>query len=401
MLPSADIKIIPKLVPVFAGSARYRAAFGGRGSGKSFTFAKMCALRGYEKPMTILCCREIQNSIKDSVLAEIEASIRSEPFLDWFYDVGETYIQGRNGTRFIFKGLYRNLDTLKSISGVDICWIEEAETVAEKSWQKLTPTIRKPGSEIWLTWNRESSDSATNERFIKNPPENMNIAMVNYSDNPWFPAELEQERLNDLKRDPDLYEHIWNGDYITRSEAQIFKDKYRIDEFEPAHDWSIFHGMDFGFANDPSCLVRCYVHNNTLFISHDSGAVGLELDDTAEFFKKTVPGCEQFKIRADNARPESISYLKRHGLPFIEACTKGKGSVEDGIQHMKSYDEIVIHPRCDAMIKEARLYSFKVDKLSGDVLPIIIDAHNHRMDATRYALEPVMKNAAVNYQDLL
>lgn len=396
-----NVKFPPKLIPIFDGPARYRAAKGGRGSAKSFSFAKMSAIRGFKKPEVILCCREIQNSIKESVHAELTRAIRSEPFLEKFYTIGETFINGINGTRYIFRGLYRNLDSIKSIPGVTICWIEEAETVSEPSWRVLIPTIREPGSEIWLTWNPESSDSATNKRFIQSPPNDMKIVTMNYQDNPWFTDELEGERLNDLKRDSEMYEHIWNGEYITRTEAQIFKDNWRIESFEPAHDWTTLHGLDFGFANDPTCMIKCHVYDNRLFIEYDAGSVGLKLDHTADFMKANVPGCEKYTIRADNARPESIDYLKRHGLPLIESCSKGKGSIEDGIAHIKSYDEIVIHPRCTAMIRERRLYSFRIDKLSGDVLPVILDAHNHRWDATRYALEPLMKNALVDYNKLL
>lgn len=400
-MTEVNIEFPPKLIPVFEGAARYRGAYGGRGSGKSFSFAKMAAIRGYQEPMTILCCREIQNSIKDSVHAELSRAIESEPFLDAFYEIGESFIRGKNGTHFIFKGLYRNLATVKSMAGIKLCWVEEAETVSEKSWQTLIPTIREQGSEIWLTWNRESVDSATNQRFIVSPPESSKIVELNWKDNPWFPDELEAERQADLKRDPDLYSHIWEGDYITRTEAQIFKDRWRVDEFEPSADWTVLHGMDFGFANDPTCLVRCWIHGETLFIEYDDGAVGLELDDTAKFFTDRIPNCDQYKIRADNARPESISYLKRTGLPLIEPCVKGKGSVQDGIEFIKSFADIVIHPRCVEMQKEARLYSYKVDRLSGDVLPVIVDANNHRWDAVRYALEPVMKNALIDYGEIL
>ena len=402
-MTTAQIKLPPKLVPVFTGPARYRGARGGRGSGKSFSFAKMMAVHGYASKKKLLCCREIQASIKDSVHSEIEAAINSEPWLRAHYEVGESYIRGRNGTKFIFKGLRHNYQEIKSLSGVNIAWVEEAEAVSDVSWRTLIPTIRENDSEIWLTWNPEASDSSTNKRFVVTPPDNSKIVELNYNDNPWFPNVLEQERLADLKRDPDLYSHIWEGECITRSDAQILKGKWIVEEFEP-HPvlWDgPYHGMDFGFANDPAVALRCWIFDNRLYIEYDAGQVGLELDHTAQFFRQHIPDIEKHVIRADNARPESISYLKRHGLPMTTACQKGKGSIEDGIANLRSYDKIIIHPRCEGTIREARLYSYKIDKQSGDVLPIIIDANNHYIDGLRYALEPVMKNATRDFGKMM
>ena len=149
--------------------------------------------------------------------------------------------------------------------------------------------------------------------------------------------------------------------------------------------------MDFGFSQDPSTCVKCWVHNNTLYIEHDGGQIGLELDKTSDFFKACIPNVEKNTIRADSARPESISYLARHGLPRIEGVKKGPGSVVDGIEHIKSYDEVVIHTRCKGMQEEARMYSYIVDKKSGDITDRIEDKNNHYWDAVRYALQPMIK----------
>lgn len=401
-MTTARIELPPKLVDVFTGKARYRGAYGGRGSGKSFSFAKMLAVRGYAEPLRILCARELQGSIKDSVHSEIKNAIESTPWLYDAYDVGETYIRGANGTEFIFKGLRHNYREIKSLSGINIAWIEEAEAVSEMSWRTLVPTIREDESEIWLTWNPESLDSATHKRFITNSPRNSKIRKINYLDNPWFPKSLEDDRQEDFERDPDMYAHVWEGECITRTDAQILKDKWRVEEFEP-HPllWDgPYHGLDFGFSNDPTTGVKCWIHADNLYIEYDGGKVGLELDDTAEFLMKRIPGIEKHLIRAESARPESISYLKRHGLPRMESVKKGAGSIEDGIAHMRSYKSIIIHPRCEGTINEARLYSYKVDRVTGDILPIIIDANNHYMDSIRYALEPIMKSCKIDYSKL-
>lgn len=384
------------LEPVLAldfGGVRYRCAYGGRGSGKSFSFALAAALRGSERPMRILCTREFQSSIKESFHAELKAAIHAYPWLEANYDIGVDYLRGVNGTEFIFRGLRRNMQSIKSMAQIDLCIIEEAEDVPEQSWRELIPTIRAPMSEIWCIWNPRNENSPVDERFVKRKRDDAVIAEVNYTDNPWFPDVLERERLHDLEiMDPATYAHVWEGAYLENSDAQVLHGKIRIADFEPGEDWhGPYHGLDFGFANDPTTANRCWIHNRILYVEHEANKVGLELDETAAFVKEKIPGIEKYVIRADSARPESISYLKRNGLPRIEAVEKWPGSVEDGIQHLRSYIEIVIHPRCKETIREVRLYSYKVDKHTGDILPQVIDAYNHHIDNLRYSLSPLIK----------
>jgi len=405
-MTTATLKLPPKLVPVFTkprGALRYRGAYGGRGSGKSFSFAKMAAVWGYVEPLRILCTRELQNSIKESFHAELKNAIASEPWLEQAYDVGVDYIRGRNGTEFIFRGLRHNQGSIKSLAQIDLCIVEEAEDVPETSWQVLEPTIRAPKSEFWVIWNPRQKNSPTDLRFRQTIPPRSCIVEMNHDDNPWFPPELEEQRAHARDRmDDALYRHVWEGDYYELSDAQIFRNKYRVSEFTPAKRWKgPYYGLDFGFAQDPTAAVKCWVWDDRLWIEYDAGAVGLELDDTAEFVTERIPDIQRHKIRADSARPESISYLARHGLPFIEGVEKGKGSVEDGIEHIKSYTEVVIHPRCKATIDEFRLYSYKTDRLSGDILPTPLDTHNHYIDAIRYALRPLISSGIFDYSKLL
>jgi phage terminase large subunit len=353
----------------------------------------MLAARGLMEQMRILCARELQNSLKDSSMSEIIDAIESEPWLAQHYEYGESYIRGKNGTEFIFRGLRHNSREIKSMAKIKLCWVEEAEAVSNQSWQTLIPTIRKPGSEIWLTWNPESQDSATNKRFILDPPENSKIIKLNWMDNPWFPEVLEQERQADLRRDPDYYAHVWEGECITRTDAQIFAGKWRVDEFEPGKDWDgPYFGLDFGFAQDPTAAIKCWTHNDCLYIEAEAGRAKMELDETAAEIAATIPDIAAHTIRADNARPESISYLKRHGLQNIVSVKKWPGSVEDGVQFIKSFREIILHPRCTSTAQEFRLYSYKVDRNSGDIIPTIMDAYNHYIDALRYALAPMIQN---------
>lgn len=388
------VELPKKLAWVFAGEARYRGAYGGRGSAKSRSFATMCVLRSLERPIRILCAREIQNSIRESVHAQLVERIESMGLEDRF-DIGRDYLRGLNGTEFVFRGLHRNVREIKSLEGIDLCWIEEAEAVSEESWTVLIPTIRKPGSEIWLTWNPETADAATHRRFVQKPPPGARIVKVTYRDNPWFPPELEAERQRDLALDVDLHAHVWEGEFRSRSEAQVLASKVRVADFVPQAGWDgPYHGLDFGFAQDPTAGIRCWIADRRLWIEHEAVSVGLELDATAAFLAEHIPGIEDHVIRADSARPESISYLKRHGLPRVVAARKGPRSVEEGIAFLRSFDEIVVHPRCRETTREARLYSYKVDRVTGDVLPTLIDAHNHCIDAVRYAVEPAKRAQA-------
>lgn len=399
----ARINLPPKLVPVFAAQGvRYRAAYGGRGSGKTRTFSKMAAVHGYRMGMSgrkgsILCGREYMNSLEDSSLEEIKQAIYSEPFLLNYYHVGDKYIKSQDGNiKFLFAGLRHNLDSIKSKSEVLLAWVDEADTVSDIAWRKLRPSVRAAGSEIWATWNPEIDGSATDSFFIKNPPPGLAIANINYQDNPFFSDELENERLIDLSRDPDMYAHVWDGQYLSRSDAQIFAGRWEVKEFSPGKNWDgAYFGLDFGFSQDPTAAVKCWIYDEQLWIDHEAGKVGLELDHTPKYLIDRLPDIAAHVVRADSARPESISYLRRFGIPRCAGVKKGTGSVEDGIAFLKSFRRINIHPRCEEVRNEFRLYSYKVDRLTGDVLPQIVDKHNHYIDALRYALEPAIK--AKNY----
>ena len=164
-------------------------------------------------------------------------------------------------------------------------------------------------------------------------------------------------------------------------------------EFAPSSNWNgPYQGIDFGFSKDPTAAIRCWIHDDCLWIEREACKVGLELDQTTAYIMARIPQFDRYVTRADSARPESISYLKRHGLPRIAPAEKGKGSVEDGISFIKSFKRVYIHPQCTEAINEFRSYSYKIDRLSGDILPDVQDAFNHVIDAIRYSLEPVMKN---------
>ena len=376
--------------PLFA-PRRHKVLWGGRGSGKSYAVADALLLIGAQEKCRILCAREYQISIRDSVHHLLAERIEAHE-LEAFYQVQRDSITGLNGTEFIFKGVRFNVQSLKSMSGITHLWIEEGQTVSAESWRVLEPTIREPGSEIWITFNPDQDTDPIYQQFVENPPEDAFVQRVNWYDNPFFPDELRRLMERTRRTDPDAYAHIWEGETWARSDAQVLNGKWTIEPFEPQEDWDgPYHGADFGFSSDPTTLVRCYIHNRRLYVSHEAYKIGLELDHTRDAWSRAVGGFDQYVVRADSARPESISYLRRHGVPRIEPAPKWSGSVEDGIAHLRSYEQIVIHPRCKHAADEARHWSYKVDARTGDVLPKIADGNEHIWDAVRYALAPLIQ----------
>lgn len=374
---------------------RYKCLWGGRGSGKSTAAADALLIEGARRKCRVLCAREFQVSIKDSVHHLLKQRIE-DLGLESLYSVQESQILGPRGTQFIFKGLRHNISSIKSISGITHCWVEEAQTISQKSWNDLVPSIRARGSEIWVTFNPYQKTDPIYQAFITSPGQlggETYIQRINWDLNPHFPPELNAERQAMQATDPDLYQHIWEGECLENSESQVLHSKWLVDEFTPGADWQgPYYGADWGFAADPTAAVKCWIHGSRIYVEHESYAHRLELDQTAKRWIADVPGIEAHVVRVDSSRPESISHVSRRGIPRIIAVRKWPGSVEDGIAYLRSFEKIVIHPRCTNMATEARLYCYKQDKLSGDILPQVIDANNHLIDAVRYALSPMIQH---------
>lgn len=220
-MTTARIQMPAKLVPVFTGDADVRGSYGGRGSAKTRTFAKMTAVRAHMwasagEEGIILCGRQFMNSLADSSLEEIKAGIESEEWLRPHFDIGEKYIRHITGRMaYSFIGLDRNINSIKSKARIKLAWIDEAEPVTDDAWTKLIPTLREEDSELWVTWNPERRKSATNIRFRNSTDERTKIVEMNWRDNPWFPAILERARLKDERERPEQYAHIWEGDYVS------------------------------------------------------------------------------------------------------------------------------------------------------------------------------------------
>ncbi len=336
------------------------------------------------------CIREVQKSLEQSVKRLLEDKIKKLG-VESAFDCKQFEIVTPGGGVITFQGMQNHTaESIKSLEGFDGAWVEEAQSLSQRSLELLRPTIRKEyadgtTSEIWLSWNpRDDTDPV--DAFLRGPEPYPGAVVVeaNYADNPWFPEVLRAEMEYDRKHDPDKYAHVWMGAYARNSEARVFKN-WRIEPFDIHAEAIIRQGADWGFASDPSVLVQSYILGRTMYVPHEAYMVGCEINNLPDLFM-TVPGAEKWFITADSARPETISYMQKHGFPRIGAAIKGPKSLEEGVEWLKSF-EIVVHPRCKHAIDELTMYSYKTDPLTGQVLPILQDKHNHVIDALRYANE--------------
>ncbi|AMM14232.1 terminase [Burkholderia sp. PAMC 28687] len=397
---------------------RLKIIYGGRGSAKTRTVVSIMTAQASARRERVLCLREIQASIEESSYQELAEEIERR-------DLGDSFVTGKKNIRvpatrssFSFRGLYRNQRGIKGFTKATKAWVDEADGVSRDSWEILMPTIREAGSEIWVTFNPNKETDPTWVDLI-GPYEALLdadgcyedddtlIIRANYTDNPWFTEELELERAKMERTNKDRYNWIWLGKFNKRSEEVIFAGKWREEAFETPAGVRFFFGADWGFAQDPTTLNRCWVKGNTLFIDYEAHGVRTESTDIWKLFSGKegakreqlkeweaadtlkypgIPGARKWKIKADGARPETISQVARQGFN-IDAAKKWGGSVEDGIAVLLGFDEIVVHPRCVHTIAELSLYSYKVDKQTGDILPIIVDKHNHHIDGIRYSLD--------------
>lgn len=404
--PSSTLRlsIAAKFVPLLR-AARYKGLHGGRGSGKSHVFAELLVATCLRKTTRAVCVREVQKSLDQSVKLLIEDKIRSMGVTDAFR-ILNTHIETPGGGRIIFQGMQNHTaESIKSLEGYEVAWCEEAQSISQRSLDLLRPTIRADGSELWFSWNpNKPTDPVDALLRGESPPQNAVVIEANYMDNPWFPPELRGDMEDDRARDPEKFAHVWGGDYSLNSQARVFRN-WRVREFETPHDAVHRFGADWGFANDPTTLIRCHIEGRDLFVDQEAVEVGCEIDHTPALFAGTdkqkpprwenprghkgIEGAEKWLIRADSARPETVSYMKRKGFR-ITAALKGQGSIEDGVEFLRSFN-IIVHPRCVNVINELKLYSYKIDPQTEEILPLLDDKNNHTIDALRYALEELRR----------
>ena len=384
-----NLKVANVYKPLWKNARRRNYIYGGRGSGKSHDVAEYCLFRAYQSKIKVLCTRELQNSIADSVYSLLKNKI-TDMHLDFFFTVYKDRIVGNNGSEFIFKGIHNNVSEIKSMENISIAWLEESQSLSRESIDVIVPTIRAPGSILIFTFNPYKDNDPIYVE-MKNATEDDLVIKANYSDNPWFPEELRLEMERDKKNDYQKYLWVWEGECLGLSDAQIFRGKYVVENFETPKNADFHFGADWGFANDPTTLVRSFIVGNDLYIDMCAGKVGCDLEDTPSLFNE-VQGSSIYPIYADSARPETISFMRSKHYNVI-AAEKWNGSVEDGIQYLRSFSCIHIHERCKAVAEEFDLYQYKVDRQTGEVLRIPVDKFNHYIDAIRYSLTVPMRSA--------
>jgi phage terminase large subunit len=390
-----QIEIPPAFEPLLADGVRYRGAYGGRGSGKSWFFARLLIAWCMRYPgARVLCVREIQRSLKQSVKRLLEDEIQRLGLGDQF-EVMEDKIMTPGGGWILFEGMQNHTaESIKSLEGLRVAWVEEAQVLSERSLTLLRPTIRAPGSELWFSWNPRYKTDPVDAllRGEKKLPDAV-IVKATYEDNPWFPEELRGDMEWDRARDPEKYAHVWLGEYELHSEARVFKNwVVAEDEFEAPVGTTFYFGADWGFSVDPTVLVRCWIDGRKLYVDREVYRIGCEIEDTPALFDTLENGqAKRWVITADSARPETISHMRRHGYPKITPARKGAGSLEEGVTFLQSYD-IIVHPRCKHTIDELTLYRYKTDPLTEQVLPVLEDKKNHVIDSLHYAIEQARKS---------
>jgi phage terminase large subunit len=393
-----EIKIPFKLTPAFENlnSCMYDAIVweGGRGGAKSEALAHIGIMESYVDDGVILCCREIQKSIDDSIYSMLVAKIDQLGLKEQFKVLNNEITNLVTGARFIFAGLKSNVTSIKSITKLRVVLVDEAENVSQNSWDILRPTPRYGKVRIYVVFNPKFEADPTWQEFVAKKDDRTLHINIGWRDNPWFPESLNNQRLRDAKGDAGRYSWIWEGKFLQLSDASILGKKLTQRDFEVDESFGDpLLGVDWGFSNDPTAVIEAYAKGRTLYIRNAAAKVGLELDDTARWLLSHVPKLKNYTSRADCARPETISKVQKDGdyaIPLMKGCEKWKGSVEDGVVFLQSFDEIVVHSDASCCYAELLAYSYKKDKFD-EITTDILDQDNHYADALRYACQPMVK----------
>lgn len=392
------LDVAPIFVPLLRPN-RHKGASGGRGGGKSHFFAELMVVEAATIPnYRAVCIREVQRSLSQSVKRLLEDKIQSLGLGKYFL-VLETEIRTHLGGLIIFQGMqHHTADTIKSLEGYHRAWFEEAHKASEKSLRLLRPTLRMDGglnpilsSQLWYSWNPEKSTDPI-EQFFSDPPASTAMVKSTWRDNPWFPEVLRDDMARDYRTDPDEAAHTWGGEYWQRSSAQVFGGKWVVEAFEPMEHWDgPYHGADWGFSKSPTVLTRWWIADSNLYLEYEARGVGVDVGRATSHLFEQIPGARDYLILADCARPETISAMRKEGWR-IQGAPKWPGSVKDGISWMRKFNRIVIHPRCEGAIRDFGGYYYRVDRLTEEPLPDIVEKNDHTPDAGRYALSSLIRS---------
>lgn len=373
------------LIPIefkrlFDADWREAAVYGGRYSLKSHTVARILLIRARQKKIRVACFREFQNSIADSSHQLLKDLINEYKLTD-FKVTNTSIINTVNGSDFIFNGLHNNEQSIKSTEGIDIAWIEEAQTVSNTSLEVLTPTVRKPGSQLIYTYNRLLEDDPVHHRLVLEGRPNTLIINVNYDialKYGMMPDVIRLEMEDDKEKRPALYKHKWLGE-PSSTERKIYTDWAIIDSI-PHEARLERYGLDFGYSNDPTAIVALYRYNGGFIIDEITYQKGLSNKQISDIFKNI----DKALVIADSAEPKSIDEIHSYGINILP-CVKGKDSINQGIQFVQD-QKISVTKRSANLIQEYNRYLWQVDKLD-KIINVPEGGYDHLMDAIRYGLD--------------
>ena len=382
---------------------RYKVAYGGRGSGKSWSYARALLIKAANEPIRVLCAREIQKSIKQSVHTLLNDQIQALG-LGAFYEVLESEIRGLNGSSFSFAGLATNtVESIKSFEGCDIVWVEEAQTVSKKSWDILIPTIRKPNSEIWVSFNPNIDTDDTYQRFVIDPPDSAKVVKVNYTDNPWFPEVLELERLHSEKTNPD-YNNIWEGDCKAAVDGDIYA--YEIREAQEGNRittvpydpmMKVHVVMDLGW-NDSMSVILCQKGISDLRIIGYIEDDHRTLDSYSAQLKNLSYNWGTMFLPHDGQSKDF-----KHGISAEEIMKKlgwdirivPKADIESGIKLARmNFHRIYFDKSAQRLVECLKNYRRSINSATNEPGAPLHDEYSHGADAFRYLCTSIesMKN---------
>jgi phage terminase large subunit len=402
-LSNQTIAEFPEKLQFLFENHRYKVAYGGRGSGKSWSMARALLIKAANEPTRVLCAREIQKSIKQSVHTLLNDQIQALG-LGAFYEVLEAEIRGLNGSTFSFTGLATNtVESIKSFEGCDVVWVEEAQTVSKKSWDILIPTIRKPDSEIWVSFNPNIDTDDTYTRFVVNPPENAKVVKVNYTDNPWFPEVLEIERLHSEKTNPD-YANIWLGECkaavdgaIYSSEIREAQENNRITTVPYDPMMKVHVVMDLGW-NDSMSVILCQKGISDLRIIGYIEDDHRTLDSYSAQLKNLSYNWGTMFLPHDGQSKDF-----KHGISAEEIMKKlgwdirivPKADIESGIKLARmNFHRIYFDKSAQRLVECLKNYRRSINSATNEPGAPLHDEYSHGADAFRYLCTSIesMKN---------
>jgi phage terminase large subunit len=366
--------------------------YGGRSAMKSWCVVRAILARANQEPLIILCVREYRESMRFSIKALIEQQIEKTGQKAYWHSTRTSIISLLNGSEFVFYGMNVNPQSLKSFESCNILLAEESGDLSKRSLINIIPTvIRNEGAKCYWIFNPEFIDDPVYEQFIVNhDPETTLLTKLTYLDNPWTTEATAKQASKDREKDFDEYSWNWLGNLRTNSKTKVFAGRFTVRVFETDNLGDPYFGVDWGFSNSPTVIIKCYVHDNVLYVRYAKGKVKLELDDNADYFD-CVPESRDYPLKADAARPEIISYMRRAGWFNMSAATKPADSVEFGVQWLLALDDIIIYPGdAEQAVDDFSKYSYVLHARTKEPTTHLAKKDDDSIDAVRYALNKLI-----------